>query len=1417
MKKTKFLDRRRLMKNTTSAMSILIAAILVFSSAVSATYIDNTPEKENVNINAKSTPMSGNMCTLISQNSEDVYIEQQPVPRGWGPRGALTIYDNGMDYSGLGASQWDESFAFDPVSADDFILTDPGNVTIDYVYWRGGYWNGDPAPFDWNVTIYDDDGTGLAPGTEIVHYVFANADTHETLIELSGTSYFFDYWVELPTPLTVTVDTKYWISCQGVGLYPPQSGFAIHETILNAEGVLKSVYFGFPDWTPWSVVSPPAKDFCFQLKKYVDTQHDVGVNSINTLETGPAAESFPVEVTVENFANAETDVPIQMIIGKITGITVYTAYEEDFEADDGGYTVTGGLWEWGAPDPLWTGPPAAHSGSKCWGTDLDYDYVNNADAMLDSVPITVPIGATLYFWQWVDTETNWDYCYVEISEDGGPFTTIATFTGLYAYWDEFEYSLSDYVGSDIIIRWHFTSDSSVDWYPGWYIDDVTITYEDYGLEEEYNEIVLVDLAVGQVLDVTFPDWEPEDWQVAENVDIDYVAEATALLPGDEIPDNDQQAIVFTLSYPFLHDIELTSINAPPLRGTPAQTLPVEVTIKNVGQFEECCYRTNVQIGQPGYVVTGWFSTFEADNGGFTAAGDGTWEWGEPTSGPGSAYSGSKVWATQLGGDYWNNADGRLESGVITVPTGADLTYAHWYNIEGNYDGYNVKISTDYGSTWNILGSYLDPYTYASCYAVAISGETCFAGSQLSWTEVTFDLSAYEGMDVMLRWHFGSDSSVPYPGAYIDDVLVGEVEISVIAEYDEDICTIVLDPGESADLTFPDWTPDDLSNYGLQDTSIEYTVIAIAEDPDDTNPANDEIVESLTLDYFHDVKVEDITSPSEGRSAPGDILWNWDATVAHGDDQMLGIEWDGTYFYLTGAGGTTVPDPNYVYRYEFDGTYVDRVAQTSAVGWGWRDIAYDGTHMYSSDSLDIVEWSITGPAGSPVLNIHNTHVGVSPVSPARALAYDPATDHFWTASFSSNFFEFDLTGTVYNSFINPWAGAYGMAWDDLSDDGPWLWVHDQGASQCIIQQVDPATGTGTGVTYTYTQGVAGGACMVDKDGLGQFVGVTQGTPDEAFGIEICETGPPGAPTPDMFILPGTQSIEALVENAGVFIETGMNVNAEIYEYITNTTVGTLVYDEDYTTGTLDPLGGQETATFPGYTFPDIAGVYLLIFTITLANDDYPDNNIMDLGIGVDNEAPNSQHTIDPATPDGLNGWYVSDVTVSFTADDGTEVWQSGVDHIEYKVNGGSVQTGDSVTLTTDGDNDVEYRAVDNIGNVEGWNSVTTIQIDQTVPNVELTWESPDNVDVIFTATCSDATSGMDYVEFYLNDGLTFTAPAAPYEWTVVWSPGLKNAEFKAKAFDMAGNFATDMVTGIEAIPVPQGQTTPTPVTQKTNSL
>ncbi|MCK5260764.1 MAG: hypothetical protein KAJ44_01115 [Thermoplasmatales archaeon] len=147
--------------------------------------------------------------------------------------------------------------------------------------------------------------------------------------------------------------------------------------------------------------------------------------------------------------------------------------------------------------------------------------------------------------------------------------------------------------------------------------------------------------------------------------------------------------------------------------------------------------------------------------------------------------------------------------------------------------------------------------------------------------------------------------------------------------------------------------------------------------------------------------------------------------------------------------------------------------------------------------------------------------------------------------------------------------------------------------------------------------------------------------------------------------------------------------------------------------------------------------------------------------------------------------------------GNDIWltatddMSGVNWIEFRIDGGSVQIGNSFTFASEGAHQVDFHSIDIAGNVEPWKSIT-VTIDYTPPTIEITWEVFGNFicgwQVIFTATCSDATSGMDYVEFYINEGLMFTAVAAPYEYTLEWSSALKSSTLKVVAHDIAGNSA-----------------------------
>jgi hypothetical protein len=242
--------------------------------------------------------------------------------------------------------------------------------------------------------------------------------------------------------------------------------------------------------------------------------------------------------------------------------------------------------------------------------------------------------------------------------------------------------------------------------------------------------------------------------------------------------------------------------------------------------------------------------------------------------------------------------------------------------------------------------------------------------------------------------------------------------------------------------------------------------------------------------------------------PGEILFEYDVQSSSDDNQCLGVEFDGTYFYVTGGGGTTHPDPNKLHFFDADGNYIASIGQGTPSGWGWRDIGYDGDHFYSSDDNYVTEWYITGLPDDPELNVVGDFPG--PQNPNRAIAYDPETDHFWTANFGSPIYEFDRDGNVINTYSNTYA-IYGMAWDDVSEDGPWLWVYSQdGSPAVLVSQFDPINGEYTGVTYQGgSSGIAGGLCFTTEweESMGILVGLSQGEPDFIWGMYICEAIPP----------------------------------------------------------------------------------------------------------------------------------------------------------------------------------------------------------------------------------------------------------------------------------------------------------------------
>jgi hypothetical protein len=138
--------------------------------------------------------------------------------------------------------------------------------------------------------------------------------------------------------------------------------------------------------------------------------------------------------------------------------------------------------------------------------------------------------------------------------------------------------------------------------------------------------------------------------------------------------------------------------------------------------------------------------YDFESNGIFSPSDNIWEWGTPTSGPGAAHSGVNVWGTVLSGNYPNGTHTLLETLPFGLSANAVMGFWQWYDTEASYDGGNVKISTDGGSTWVLLQPD-QGYTGTSNTSNPLYPDPIFTGHDVGemWHYVTFDLAAYAAL------------------------------------------------------------------------------------------------------------------------------------------------------------------------------------------------------------------------------------------------------------------------------------------------------------------------------------------------------------------------------------------------------------------------------------------------------------------------------------------------------------------------------------------------------------------------------------------------------------------------------------------------------------------------------------------------
>jgi len=188
--------------------------------------------------------------------------------------------------------------------------------------------------------------------------------------------------------------------------------------------------------------------------------------------------------------------------------------------------------------------------------------------------------------------------------------------------------------------------------------------------------------------------------------------------------------------------------------------------------------------------------FEAGMGEWTSV-DGTapedWNEGWHLSTVG-AWEGNSWWMGDEGlGGYVSHRYVVLDTPELTLPADSpSLNFKVDWNVEelggtGEYDGWdgsNVRISTDGGANWEVItGTPVYNSTSMYCFGFEfLEGPGIPGWGDVSggWLDAEFDLSAYAGQDVMIRFAFASDpasdtaSNPEFFGIRVDNINVADI-------------------------------------------------------------------------------------------------------------------------------------------------------------------------------------------------------------------------------------------------------------------------------------------------------------------------------------------------------------------------------------------------------------------------------------------------------------------------------------------------------------------------------------------------------------------------------------------------------------------------------------------------------------------
>jgi len=185
--------------------------------------------------------------------------------------------------------------------------------------------------------------------------------------------------------------------------------------------------------------------------------------------------------------------------------------------------------------------------------------------------------------------------------------------------------------------------------------------------------------------------------------------------------------------------------------------------------------------------------------------------------------------------------------------------------------------------------------------------------------------------------------------------------------------------------------------------------------------------------------------------PWDELANFDVTSQVGDPHIHGCEYALGHWYVSGSSGES--GWNMLYVLDNVGVVVDTLPQPASDPIGWFDMAYDGFYLYGSPM------NIGQIQGIDLEGVWATSIPINQVNPARALAYDPASDHFWIADMGTDIYEVNREGVTVSIVANEQhLPIVGLAWRADDPNGYPLYATCYDADEQIMSlwQFQPGT-------------------------------------------------------------------------------------------------------------------------------------------------------------------------------------------------------------------------------------------------------------------------------------------------------------------------------------------------------------------------